>query len=329
MTAHERGQALHAFGFTDRQARFLATVMVHAGVCLGRQYCHFAGIARGQVMHDFFRDLVTRGYATAYQRAHGTLHLYHIHGKALYQAVGEPNNRNRRAIPLPRAIERIMVLDAVLGRPDVTWLATERDKVTYFTRSGRLRPRELPHLAFGDDRDVTIRYFPDKLPIGVEPDGRTHVFVYLVTRPTPVDFRAFLHRHAEILRTLARWRLRLLFPPHFEGAVPVYEAAVIDELASPLQATTLDELKWFFQQRRTLDASPAIVADARYQQAQEAFASPRFRVLYRTWLQYGDAALYATLSPVLAEAFARRSGELECVVLPDPYRHLASLVGTA
>jgi hypothetical protein len=222
-----------------------------------------------------------------------------------------------------------MVLDAVLGRPDVTWLATERDKVTYFTRSGRLRPRELPHLAFGDDRDVTIRYFPDKLPIGVEPDGRTHVFVYLVTRPTPVDFRAFLHRHAEILRTLARWRLRVLFPPHFEGAVPVYEAAVIDELGSPLQATTLDELKWYFAQRRQLDASPSIVTEARYQQAQEAFSSPRFRVLYRTWLQYGDAALYATLSPVLADAFARRSGELECVVLPDPYRHLASLVGTA
>jgi len=42
------------FGFTERQARFLVIVLLHAGVCLGRQYCRFAGIARGQVMHDFF-----------------------------------------------------------------------------------------------------------------------------------------------------------------------------------------------------------------------------------------------------------------------------------
>jgi hypothetical protein len=41
-------------GFTERQARFLVIVLLHAGFCLGRQYCRFAGIARGQVMHDFF-----------------------------------------------------------------------------------------------------------------------------------------------------------------------------------------------------------------------------------------------------------------------------------
>ena len=74
---------------------------------------------------------------------------------------------------------------------------------------------------------------------------------------------------------------------------------------------------------------PAIVADARFQRAQEVFATPRFRVLYRTWLQYGEPALQATLSPVLSEALARRSGELEWQVLPHEYQHLASLVGTA
>ena len=60
MTHAEHVRAVTAFGFTERQARFLVTVLVHAGVCLGRQYCRFSGIARGKAMYDFFEksDLV-------------------------------------------------------------------------------------------------------------------------------------------------------------------------------------------------------------------------------------------------------------------------------
>jgi len=329
VTADARAKALTAYGFTERQSRFLALAMLHAGVCLGRQYCQFAGIARGKAMREFFTRLVGRGYATAYPRAHGTTHLYHIHGKALYEAVGEPNNRHRRPTPLPRAVERLMLLDAVIARPAVTWLATEREKVSYFTREGRLRSHELPHVRFANEQSTTMRYFVEKLPIGIEADGRTHVFLYLVTRQLPVDFRAFLHRHAEVLRTLARWRIELQVPRHLAGAVPRYEAALRDELASPLQSTTVDELKWFFEHRRRAETDPRVTADVRYQQAEEAFGTPRFRVLYRTWREYGDAALYATLSPVLANALLERRGELTWEVLPHPYQHLGSLVGTA
>src|SRR4029077_11865824 len=94
------------------------------------------------------------------------------------------------------------------------------------------------------------------------------------------------------------------------------------------RAPSNDDLQWYFAQRQKGVRPPGLIADARFQRAQDAFASPRFRVLYRTWLQVGDAALQATLSPVLAEALARRSGQLECHVLPHPYQHLASLVGT-
>jgi hypothetical protein len=43
----ERTQAVAAFGFTERQARFLVTVMLHSGVFVERQYCAFAGIVHG------------------------------------------------------------------------------------------------------------------------------------------------------------------------------------------------------------------------------------------------------------------------------------------
>jgi hypothetical protein len=170
-------------------------VLLHAGVCLGRQYCAFSGIARGKAMYDFFEKLIGRDLATGYPRAHGSTHLYHVHGEALYAAIGEPNSRFRRPTPLARAMERVMVLDAVLGDPELTWLGTEREKVSHFTRHTRLQARELPHIIFGTPPATAMRYFPDKLPIGVDKGQCRHVFVYLITRrlfpPSPSSaFRA-------------------------------------------------------------------------------------------------------------------------------------------
>ncbi len=65
-----------------------------------------------------------------------------------------------------------MLLDAVLDSPTIDWLATERDEIAYFTRllGARLLRDELPHLAFGAPGKTAVRYFPDKMPIGVDPD---------------------------------------------------------------------------------------------------------------------------------------------------------------
>ena len=89
--------------------------------------------------------------------------------KTLYSAVGQPDNRNRRPATLARAIERLMLLDAVLAESALRWLGTEREKVGYFQNATTLRPNELPHLGFGVPPEQSVRYFPDKLPIGVAP----------------------------------------------------------------------------------------------------------------------------------------------------------------
>lgn len=92
-----RVAAVAGFGFTERQARFLVTVMVHSGVFLERQYCSFAGISHGQKSHDFVAKLVDRRFATAITP--GRLHqgrLFHVHYKPLYEAIGEPDNRRPR-----------------------------------------------------------------------------------------------------------------------------------------------------------------------------------------------------------------------------------------
>ena len=39
-----------------------------------------------------------------------------------------------------------------------------------------------PKVTFGEGRQKTVRYFPDKLPIAITKEDRRHVFIYLVTR---------------------------------------------------------------------------------------------------------------------------------------------------
>ncbi len=243
----ERVNAVIAFGFTERQARFLVHVLIHSGVFIERQYRAFAGIAHGQNTHDFLAKLVSRGYATAITP--GALHrgrLFHVQYKPLYEAIGEPNNRNRKPASLGRFVERLMLLDAVLADRHHGWLGTERDKVAYF--SDRLQkdlPREwYPHLTFGEGKEKTTRYFPEKLPIGVPRDGgRRHVFLYLVTREVPAEFRLFLLRHADLLKWVDEWTIRVLVPRRFRKAAALYRYALRDAFTMPLTPADVDRAR--------------------------------------------------------------------------------------
>jgi hypothetical protein len=104
--ATERSKLLAPFGFTERQGRFLATVMLHSGVFVGRQYAAFAGITHGQKVHDFIDKLLVRKLVTPIELGTtGRTRIFHVHHKPLYAAIGEPDNRNRRRVTADRAIE--------------------------------------------------------------------------------------------------------------------------------------------------------------------------------------------------------------------------------
>src|ERR1700682_5673001 len=92
MTVEERVRALAGFGFTQRQARFLAMVLRHAGVCLLRQYSAFAGIVHGQKTRAFFRKLVSRRFAAAFAFRTQPRPLVPVPPLPLYRAIGEPNS---------------------------------------------------------------------------------------------------------------------------------------------------------------------------------------------------------------------------------------------
>jgi hypothetical protein len=331
MTPAERCASVAAFGFTPRQAAFLTTVMVHSGVCVPRQYSRFAGIVFGQKTRDFFEALTRRRLATAYPCWRGAGRLYHVHHKALYRAIGEPNNRHRRRASVARAVERLMLLDAVLSDATTSWLGTEREKVSWFTELQGILLAQLPALTFVQRGMRTVRHFPEKLPIGVSSDQRS-VFLCLAADASGRTFRSFLASHGRLLRRLRRWTIRLAFPRMALAGQPVHKAIFSEFVSPPLRPSALDEFRWFCQTRLSLERGSGSMLGAvdatRYAVARRAFGAPRFYAVYRMWRR-GDAALEELMSPRLHDAWTRGDGRLEIHVLPHQYQHLAPAVATA
>ena len=321
-----RVNTLSSFGFTERQREFLVTVMVHSGCFLERQYCAFAGTVRGQNSREFMARLVTRGFARAIEP--GPVRrgrLYHVHHKPLYEAIGQADNRNRRSRTIGRMVEQVMILDAVLGDRRRWWLSPADDKWRFFClkRDNYLRPEDYPHIAFGSGRQRTVRCFPDKLPIGVEKDRTDHlVFLYLVNRRIPVDFRQFLIRHLALLRFVRTWTVRLLVPCRFRKAVALYKAALREELWTPMNPSVTKMLETYFLERQ---AGGGHLCDPDDRYIREEFRKQgmlKLQALYRAWRRHGDGVLWQAHSTTLRDDQSHGCSAIEVELLNRQYLQL-------
>ena len=167
MTFDERTEAVAKLGFTERQARFLVTVILHSGVCVPRQYARFAGIVHGQKTRKFFAKLVRLEYASTHDCRHNRAVLYHLDNRRLYRAVGDAESRLRRPLTLGQAVHRLMVLDAIVEDPDLVWLATAEEKAAHLKTLTLIDQLMLPHVTAGEGERRAARYFPERLPIGI------------------------------------------------------------------------------------------------------------------------------------------------------------------
>ena len=164
MTFAERVHAIAEKGFTERQAGFLVTVMLHSGVCVRRQYCVYARIVHGQKDHDFFASLVAKKRATSYAAAHRRAHIYHVHSKSALRRdwrAEQPQPQTRYARPRHRTADGARY-GACASAGFSGWVA-ERDKVEYFSTTTTLRLKELPHLAFGARTGEDDSLFPGQV----------------------------------------------------------------------------------------------------------------------------------------------------------------------
>src|SRR4029453_5616226 len=107
--------------------------------------------------------------------------------RALYAAIGEPDSRLRKPVTLNHAIQRLMVLDAIVEDPDLVWLGTAHEKALHLLALPRVEPAALAPVSGGEGEARPVRYFPDRLPIGIHLAGRG-VLVYVVTDPWLDEF---------------------------------------------------------------------------------------------------------------------------------------------
>jgi hypothetical protein len=329
MTFDERVQAVAKKGFTERQARFLTTVMLHSGVCVPRQYARFCGIVYGEKTRKFFAKLVRLQYASMFDCRHNRARIYHLNQRALYAAIGEADGRLRKPVTLNHAIQRLMVLDAIVEDPDLVWLGTADEKATHLLALTRIEQADLPHASVGEGDARIVRYFPDRLPIGIHLAGRG-VVIYVVTDPWLDEFRVFLERHAALIRALPAWTLRIVVPPQFPGIGQRAKQVVWNQFLTPLKQPLTDELRWYFEMARTHPApSRCDDLDQRFYKARDAFGAPRFKAMYKVWKQDGEAVLAAAGSHAISEAVEAGAGRVETLELGHRYGHLSPLAAVA
>lgn len=306
-------------------------VLRHAGVCVPRQYASFAGIANGgRRCNAFFAKLVRRGYATGSDCLHNRARLYHLHSKRLYYAINEPNRRHRRSVPARATVVRLMLLDAVLTSPDLSWLATESKKADLLTALTASAPENTSPAAPGGATSGSVRELPGTFPIGT--GGCEWPSRPAVPGDCPLDggVSDVPPRHATLLRMARAWMLRLVFPRPLDRAYDAYQAVIREELETPLHRATINELKWYFAHRQQASQGPVHPQTQGFLDVgARIFGTPRFTLLYRRWLKHGDAVFESISSPVIAEALATGTGRVECVILPHSYRHLSPLVDEA
>ena len=146
-----------------------------------RQDSAFAGIVFGQKTRKFFAKLERLGWVSTYDCAHNRARIYHLRHRDLYAAIGDPDSRLRRPPAVPRALERLMILDAMLKQPELVWLATPDEKLAHVSALTSVPLATMPHVKVKQDGVEQVRYFPDRLPVGIHPAGRW-VFVYLLAQ---------------------------------------------------------------------------------------------------------------------------------------------------
>jgi hypothetical protein len=201
-------------------------------------------------------------------------------------------------------VERVMILDAVLGDRRCWWLSPEADKRRFFDPKCEwgLRPQDYPHITFTSGAGKIVRYFPDKLPIGIEKaDTSRVVFLYLVTRRIPIDFRQFLLRHQPLLLNLRMRTVRLLVPRRFKRAVALYKAALREELWTPLDPSVSKALESYFRQRKEQGGHLGEPLDRHIAEEFRKQGMARIAALYRAWRREGDVALWRSSSTTLRD----------------------------
>src|SRR5882672_5050839 len=211
MMDSERTLALRRLGYTEPEAAFLCIAALHSGYYLRRQYAAFLG------GHDGGKNnkLVQRALANAQVKTstwRQNTQLYHLCTRPFYEALGQGENRHRRARSLLAIKNKIMGLDFVLTHRQYTYLATEQEKVNYFTEALKLETAVLPATLYRSTKSniTTTRYFVEKYPMFGSGEGAPPVVTFCFVdegTTTLSGFNTFLQHYGRLFASLPEFHV--------------------------------------------------------------------------------------------------------------------------
>jgi hypothetical protein len=305
----ERRTALGHLGYNAQESQFIALAALHSGYFLRRQYLAFAGGTKGWKDVQFIDKLRAKNHCRVSAYRHNRM-VYHLSAKPLYAALNDPDNRNRREHQPATIKRRLMGLDFVLAHADHQYLATEREKIRYFTGSLELSPEQLPTRWYESPqgRDATAKHFVDKFPLFLalpETNGASRAsapvvhFCYVDEDTQTTDgFATHLAHYRRLLTALPEFRI-IYIADHsglFETARRTFVQALgrwAEAPADPIIVQLLD----YFEARAAFEARDFSTFDTarliRFRQEKRQFAP--YEALYSTWQAGGKAAVCTAL----------------------------------
>ena len=127
----QREKALEQFGWTGREAEWIALVCLHSGVFTRAQFCFYFDCRRNRATR-FVQALFDRGAAVEWSDPlsfNGRSKTCLISGKPIYRALGAEIIRHRQRGSTNVVMRWLLSLDFVLEHPGMGWLPTEAEKV--------------------------------------------------------------------------------------------------------------------------------------------------------------------------------------------------------
>ena len=200
----DRAGQLAELGWTGRDAEWIALVCLHSGVFTRSQWCYFFDDPHRMPATRFIRQLLDRRAGVEDERAifPGGGRAVLITQKSIYRALKIPDVRHRRGKEATTQVlmRRLLSLDYIIERPTLGWLPTEAEKVQRFEALGIDRT-VLPYRKYGKNGKGQPRYFALKLPIAVDEQAAT--FVYVDSgQTTDSELRAWGVAHAPLWAAL-------------------------------------------------------------------------------------------------------------------------------
>jgi hypothetical protein len=304
MSNEERIRNLRSFGYTDREAQFLAQAALHSGYFLRRQYCSMINRKLGKTIDNFIAKLREEKHVKdidlRYRRK-----VYSLCSKVLFEALGEPDNRNRRQHDVQTIKARLMGFDYVLGHPDVCWFPTEKDKLTLFAKDLGIQKEYLPVWRYSskDGKRTTFRWFVDKPLIFKSGSDETVRFGFVDPGfRTAETFASFLRNYRPLFSRLDRFEV--IYISSFEGSTEparrLFDRLTSSGLRAPEDPITGDILTYFVDRKEHAITGLAAFDQHRldrYREARRQFAGTRFEELFEVWKQRGDSAIRGAISP--------------------------------